>query len=272
MGQKINPLGFRLGITEYYRSHWFSASHVKGERYRDFVGEDDKIRRIASERLQRAGVSKIIIEHTKERVRVDIYTARPGLVIGRKGTVADQIRAELEKLTGKQIQLNIFEAKNPAIDAQLVAQSIAEQLVNRVMFRRAMRKAQRDAVAAGADGIRIKLSGRLGGADMSRSEFYREGRVPLQTLRALIDYGFFEARTTYGQIGVKVWIYKGDMTEAQFDAKQLQSARSGRLKRDGRRPPRRPRTSDPAAQAPKIPADELIAQEPTPTGAEEVKE
>lgn len=272
MGQKINPLGFRLGITEYYRSHWFSASNVKGERYRDFVDEDEKIRRIASERLQRAGVSKIIIEHTKERVRVDIYTARPGLVIGRRGTVADQIRAELERLTGKQIQLNIFEAKNPAIDAQLVAQSIAEQLVNRVVFRRAMKKAQRDAVAAGASGIRIKLSGRLGGADMSRSEFYKEGRIPLQTLRALIDYGFFEARTTYGQIGVKVWIYKGDMTEEQFDAKQLLSARTGRMKREGRRSARRPMPSNPAAQAPKVSADELAARQAAPTEAEEVKE
>lgn len=237
MGQKINPLGFRLGITEYYRSHWFSDSSAEGGRYRDYVEEDDKIRRVSRERLERAGISKIVIEHSKERVRVDIYTARPGLVIGRHGALADQIRAELEKLTKKQIQLNIFEAKNPAIDAQLVAQSIAEQLANRVMFRRAMRKAQRDAVAAGANGIRIKLSGRLGGADMSRSEFYREGRVPLQTLRALIDYGFFEARTTYGQIGVKVWIYKGDMTEEQFD--KLQATRGSRMRRD--RKPRRAR-------------------------------
>ena len=136
-------------------------------------------------------------------------------MIGRRGAEAERVRAKLEKLTGKQVQLNIFEVKNAALDAQLVAQGIAEQLTNRVTFRRAMRKAQQDAMRAGAKGIRIKLSGRLGGAEMSRSEFYREGRVPLQTLRALIDYGFFEAKTTYGRIGVKVWIYKGDMTESR---------------------------------------------------------
>ena len=168
------------------------------------------------------------------RVRVDIHTARPGVVIGRRGAEADRVRAKLEKLTGKQIQLNIFEVKNAAIDSQLVAQSIAEQLTNRVTFRRAMRKAQQDAMRAGAKGIRIKLSGRLGGAEMSRSEFYREGRVPLQTLRALIDYGFFEAHTTYGRIGVKVWIYKGDMTEQEFEKQQAQSNSRSRRSNDRR--------------------------------------
>ena len=204
MGQKINPFGYRLGITENHRSKWFSDSNKAGERYRDFVLEDDQIRKEMSKDLERAGVSRIVIERTRDRVRVDIHTARPGIVIGRRGAEAERVRAKLEKLTGKQVQLNIFEVKNAALDAQLVAQGIAEQLTNRVTFRRAMRKAQQDAMHAGAKGIRIKLSGRLGGAEMSRSEFYREGRVPLQTLRALIDYGFFEAKTTYGRIGVKV--------------------------------------------------------------------
>ncbi|AKV55925.1 30S ribosomal protein S3 [Bifidobacterium actinocoloniiforme DSM 22766] len=237
MGQKINPFGYRLGITEEHRSKWFSDSHKPGERYSDFVLEDDKIRKEMNKDLERAGVSKIIIERTRDRVRVDIHTARPGIVIGRRGAEAERVRAKLEKITGKQVQLNIFEVKNAAIDAQLVAQGIAEQLTNRVTFRRAMRKAEQDAMRAGAKGIRIKLSGRLGGAEMSRSEFYREGRVPLQTLRALIDYGFFEARTTYGRIGVKVWIYKGDMTEREFDEQQAQQGNRGRRGSDRR--PRR---------------------------------
>ena len=237
MGQKINPFGYRLGITESHRSKWFSDSNKVGERYRDFVLEDDAIRKAMSKDLERAGVSRIVIERTRDRVRVDIHTARPGIVIGRRGAEAERVRAKLEKVTGKQVQLNIFEVKNAALDAQLVAQGIAEQLTNRVTFRRAMRKAQQDAMRAGAKGIRIKLSGRLGGAEMSRSEFYREGRVPLQTLRALIDYGFFEAKTTYGRIGVKVWIYKGDMTEREFEEQQAQQSNN----RQGRRGDRRPR-------------------------------
>ncbi len=237
MGQKINPFGYRLGITESHRSKWFSDSNKVGERYSDFVLEDDKIRKVMNKDLERAGVSRIVIERTRDRVRVDIHAARPGIVIGRRGAEAEKVRAKLEKLTGKQVQLNIFEVKNAALDAQLVAQGIAEQLTNRVTFRRAMRKAQQDAMRAGAKGIRIKLSGRLGGAEMSRSEFYREGRVPLQTLRALIDYGFFEAKTTYGRIGVKVWIYKGDMTEREFEEQQAQQNNN----RQGRRGDRRPR-------------------------------
>ena len=163
-----------------------------------------------SKGMERAGISKVEIERTRDRVRVDIHTARPGIVIGRRGAEADRIRGDLEKLTGKQVQLNILEVKNPEIDAQLVAQGVAEQLSSRVSFRRAMRKAMQSAMKAGAKGIRVQCSGRLGGAEMSRSEFYREGRVPLHTLRANIDYGFYEARTTFGRIGVKVWIYKGD--------------------------------------------------------------
>jgi small subunit ribosomal protein S3 len=242
MGQKINPFGFRLGITESHRSKWFTDSTKPGERYRDFVGEDDRIRKELNADLERAGVSRIIIERTRDRVRVDIYTARPGIVIGRRGAEADRVRAKLEKMTGKQVQLNIFEVRNPEIDAQLVAQSIADQLTNRVTYRRAMRKAQQDAMRGGAHGIKIKVTGRLGGADMTRAEYAHEGRVPLQTLRALIDYGFFEARTTYGRIGVKVWIYKGDMTDVEFD--EQQAANRGRGNgRGSRRGSRRPRSA-----------------------------
>ena len=162
--------------------------------------------------MERAGISRVDIERTRDRVRVDIHTARPGIVIGRRGAEADRIRAELEKLTSKQVQLNILEVKNPEADAQLVAQGVAEQLSSRVSFRRAMRKAMQSALKSpGVKGIRVQCSGRLGGAEMSRSEFYREGRVPLHTLRANIDYGMYEARTTFGRIGVKVWIYKGDV-------------------------------------------------------------
>ena len=170
--------------------------------------------------MERAGIAKVEIERTRDRVRVDIHTARPGIVIGRRGAEADRIRGELEKLTGKQVQLNILEVKNPEIDAQLVAQGIAEQLAARVSFRRAMRKGMQSALRAGAKGIRVQCSGRLGGAEMSRSEFYREGRVPLHTLRANIDYGFYEARTTFGRIGVKVWIYKGDVTAKELAREQ----------------------------------------------------
>ena len=206
MGQKINPHGFRLGITTDWSSRWYAD-----KSYADYVNEDVQIRKLMSKGMERAGISKVEIERTRDRVRVDIHTARPGIVIGRRGAEADRIRGQLEKLTGKQVQLNILEVRNPESDAQLVAQGVAEQLSNRVSFRRAMRKSMQSAQRSPqVKGIRIQCSGRLGGAEMSRSEFYREGRVPLHTLRADIDYGFFEAKTTFGRIGVKVWIYKGD--------------------------------------------------------------
>ena len=220
MGHKVNPLGYRLGITTDHRSRWFADSTKPGQRYRDYVGEDVKIRKLMNTGLERAGIAKVEIERTRDRVRVDIHTARPGIVIGRRGAEADRIRGELENLTGKQVQLNILEVKNPEIDAQLVAQGVAEQLSARVSFRRAMRKSMQSSLRAGAKGIRVQCSGRLGGAEMSRSEFYREGRVPLHTLRANIDYGFYEARTTFGRIGVKVWIYKGDQTTKEFAREQ----------------------------------------------------
>ena len=245
MGQKVNPHGFRLGITTEHKSRWFADSTKAGQRYRDYVKEDVAIRKLMSKGMERVGISRVEIERTRDRVRVDIHTARPGIVIGRRGAEADRIRSELEKLTGKQVQLNILEVKNPEVDAQLVAQGIAEQLASRVSFRRAMRKGMQSSLRAGARGIRVQCSGRLGGAEMSRSEFYREGRVPLHTLRANIDYGFYEARTTFGRIGVKVWIYKGDVTSRELAREQVAAPRAPR--RDGRdgpgsrsaRPPRR---------------------------------
>ncbi|MDQ6895100.1 MAG: 30S ribosomal protein S3 [Actinomycetota bacterium] len=234
MGQKVNPNGFRLGITTEHKSRWFADSTKDGQRYRDFVKEDVAIRRLMETGMERAGISRVEIERTRDRVRVDIHTARPGIVIGRRGAEADRIRGELEKLTGKQVQLNILEVKNPEIDAQLVAQGVAEQLAARVSFRRAMRKGMQSAQRAGAKGIRVQCSGRLQGAEMSRSEFYREGRVPLHTLRANIDYGFYEARTTFGRIGVKVWIYKGDMTARELAQQQAAAPRAPRgPRRDG---------------------------------------
>ena len=235
MGQKVNPLGFRLGITTEHRSKWFADSTKPGQRYADFVREDVQIRKLLTEGLERAGIAKVQIERTRDRVTITLYTARPGIVIGRRGAEADRLRTELEKLTGKQVQLNIHEAANPELDAQLVAQGIAEQLASRVAFRRAMRKAIQSAQRAGAKGIRVQCSGRLGGAEMSRKEFYREGRVPLHTLRANIDYGFFEARTAFGRIGVKVWIYKGDQTEREYAAEQAAGAGSRPRRERGER-------------------------------------
>jgi small subunit ribosomal protein S3 len=216
MGQKINPHGFRLGITTDWKSRWYAD-----KQYADYVAEDVKIRRMLSKGMERAGISKVEIERTRDRVRVDIHTARPGIVIGRRGAEADRLRGNLEKLTAKQVQLNILEVKGAEADAQLVAQGVAEQLSNRVSFRRAMRKAMQSAMRSpGVKGIRVQCSGRLGGAEMSRSEFYREGRVPLHTLRAEIDYGLFEARTNFGRIGVKVWIYKGDVVGGKRESER----------------------------------------------------
>ena len=236
MGQKVNPHGFRLGITTDFKSRWYAE-----KKYKDYVAEDVAIRRMLQRGMERAGISKVEIERTTDRVRVDIHTARPGIVIGRRGAEADRIRGDLEKLTGKQIQLNILEVKNPETDAQLVAQGVAEQLSSRVSFRRAMRKAMQSAIKGGAKGIRVQCSGRLGGAEMSRSEFYREGRVPLHTLRADIDYGFYEARTTFGRIGVKVWIYRGDAAPTRAGREAAQAAlRAAGQRRDRDRDRDRP--------------------------------
>src|SRR5438128_1544866 len=247
MGQKVNPNGFRLGISTDWKSRWFAD-----KQYAEYVKEDVAIRKLMTKGMERAGIAKVEIERTRDRVRVDIHTARPGIVIGRRGAEADRIRGELEKLTGKQVQLNILEVKNPEAEAQLVAQGVAEQLSNRVAFRRAMRKAIQSAMRSPqVKGIRVQCSGRLGGAEMSRSEFYREGRVPLHTLRADIDYGFYEARTTFGRIGVKVWIYKGEAptSRAGREAQQaaLRAAAQQRTPRGPREPQRRRRGAETAA-------------------------
>ncbi|HET9127243.1 MAG TPA: 30S ribosomal protein S3 [Propionibacteriaceae bacterium] len=238
MGQKINPTGFRLGVTNDHRTRWYAEKN-----YSALLGEDIKIRQYLLKTLERAGISSIEIERRSERVTIFLYAARPGIVIGRNGAEAERIRGALEKLTGKQIQLNILEVKNPETDAQLVAQGVAEQLGARVAFRRAMRKAQQTAMRAGAQGIRIKCSGRLGGAEMSRSEGYRDGRVPLHTLRADIDYGFHEAKTSFGRIGVKVWIYKGDVSGSKTERAAQKAARAAAPGRQ--RPTRRPRGERP---------------------------
>jgi len=208
MGQKVNPYGFRLGVTTDWKSRWFADR----KEYRDYVIEDWRIRNYLMTQLPHAAISRIEIERTRDRLRVDVHTARPGIVIGRRGAEADRLRAGLTKITGNnKVQLNIQEIKQPELDAALIAQGVADQLTGRVAFRRAMKRAVQNAQKAGALGIRVQCSGRLGGAEMSRTEWYREGRVPLHTLRADIDYGFREARTTAGRIGVKVWLYKGDI-------------------------------------------------------------
>jgi len=208
MGQKVNPYGFRLGITTDWKSRWFEERN-----YGAYVVEDWKIRDFLMTQLETAAVSRIDIERTRDRIRIDIHTARPGIVIGRRGAEADRLKKQIEKITGLKngIQLNIQEIKYPELDAALIAQGICDQLVRRVAFRRAMKRAIQTVQKAGAYGIRVQCSGRLGGAEMSRKEGYREGRVPLHTLRANIDYGFREAKTTAGRVGVKVWIYKGDI-------------------------------------------------------------
>jgi small subunit ribosomal protein S3 len=208
MGQKINPYGFRLGVTTDWKSRWFADR----ELYGDNVIEDWKIRDYLMNELPHAAISRIEIERTRDRLRVDVHTARPGIVIGRRGSEADRLRAGLAKITNNaKVQLNIQEIKQPELDAALIAQGIADQLSARVAFRRAMKRAVQNALKAGAQGIQVQCSGRLGGAEMARTEAYREGRVPRHTLRADIDYGFREAATPAGNIGVKVWIYRGDI-------------------------------------------------------------
>jgi len=214
MGQKVNPYGFRLGVTTDWKSRWFAD----GQEYKDSLIEDWRIRDYLRRQLPHAAVSRVEIERTRDRLRVDVYTARPGIVIGRRGAEADRLRAGLLKITGNpKIHFNIQEIKQPELDATLIAQGVADQLAGRVSFRRAMKRAVQTAMKAGAQGIRVQCGGRLGGAEMSRREWYREGRVPLHTLRADIDYGFCEANTTFGKIGVKVWINKGEIMPEGFD-------------------------------------------------------
>lgn len=206
MGQKVNPIGLRLGIVKTWDSRWYAD-----KKYADYIYEDYKIRRFLKDKLYHAGVSKIEIERSTRRVRLRIYTSRPGIVIGKKGAEISQLKNQVEKLTNQEVLIDIQEIRKPEIDAQLVAENVAMQIVRRVAFRRAMKRAVGSAVRFGAQGIKIICSGRLGGAEMARTEWYREGRVPLHTLRADIDYGFAEAKTTYGIIGIKVFIFNGEI-------------------------------------------------------------
>ena len=209
MGQKVNPIGLRLGVNRTWDSRWFANKATYG----DLLHEDLKIREFLHEKLKQAGVSRIIIERPHKKCRVTIYTARPGVVIGKKGADIEKLRAEMQRFTKSETALNIVEIRKPEIDATLVAENIAQQLERRVAFRRAMKRSMQTAMRMGGLGIRVNVSGRLGGAEIARMEWYREGRVPLHTLRADIDYGTATARTPYGAIGVKVWIFKGEIME-----------------------------------------------------------
>nr|WP_262423003.1 30S ribosomal protein S3 [Brevundimonas denitrificans] len=209
MGQKINPVGFRLGINRTWDSRWFA-----GDRdYARLLHQDLKLREYLKGRLSGAGVSRIIIERPHKKCRVTIYAARPGVVIGKKGADIEKLRKDIAAMTEGEVHLNIVEVRKPETDAQLIAENIAQQLERRIAFRRAMKRAMQSAMRLGAKGVRINVSGRLGGAEIARMEWYREGRVPLHTLRADIDYGFIQAKTTYGIIGVKVWVFKGEVLE-----------------------------------------------------------
>ena len=211
MGQKVHPTGVRVGIIKDWNSKWYADS----KNFADYLVEDQKIRKFLKKKLYAAGISKIEIERTAKIVKINLYTAKPGIVIGKGGAGADAVKQEVAKLIGKEVNLNIVEVKQADTDAQLVAENIAMQLERRISFRRAMKQCMQKALKSGALGIKTAVSGRLGGADMARTEFYKEGNIPLQTLRADIDYGFAEADTTYGKIGVKVWIYKGEILPAK---------------------------------------------------------
>jgi small subunit ribosomal protein S3 len=206
MGQKVNPIGLRVGINRTWDSRWFDDRN-----YAVKLVQDLELRKFVQERLKAAGISKVVIERAAKNTRVTVYTARPGVIIGKKGADIEKLRKELSQRAGSEVALNIVEIRKPELDAQLVAEGVCQQLERRVSFRRAMKRAVQSALRLGGEGIRINVSGRLGGADIARTEWYREGRVPLHTLRADLDYGFAEALTTYGIIGVKVWIYKGDI-------------------------------------------------------------
>ena len=233
MGQKVNPHGFRVGVIQDWDSRWMAK---KGQ-FADFIVEDDKIRKFIKKKHYEAGISKIEIERAANKVSVTIYTAKPGMVIGQKGAGMEALRADLLKLTGKAVVLNVVEVRRPDMDAQLVAENVAQQLERRIAFRRAMKQCIGRAMRSGLKGIKITVGGRLGGADIARSESYHEGSIPLQTIRADIDYGFAEADTTYGKIGVKVWAYKGEVLQNPLKerAKGMNEPRRERRNQEGGR-------------------------------------
>ena len=236
MGQKVKPTGLRLGITEDWRSRWCA-----GNDYAATLENDLKLRKYVEKKLSNAALSRVEIERAGDKIKVIITTARPGIVIGKKGAEVDVLRKELEKISGGHVSVEVIEVKRPELDANLIAQSIAEQLEGRVAFRRAMRKAVQSARKSGAQGIRIQCSGRLGGAEMSRREWYREGRVPLHTLRAMIDYGFATAHTTMGSCGIKVWVYYGEVLPGQDKKNPALEGTSAQRRGRGRRGERRDR-------------------------------
>ncbi len=228
MGQKVNPIGIRVGINRTWDSRWFDDRN-----YADKLIQDLELRKYVQEKLKAAGISKVVIERAAKNTRVTVYTARPGVIIGKKGADIETLRKELSRIAGNDVALNIVEIRKPELDAQLVAEGVCQQLERRVSFRRAMKRAVQSALRMGALGIRLNVAGRLGGADIARTEWYREGRVPLHTLRADMDYGFAEALTTYGIIGVKVWLYKGDVMTHDPGArdKKMQEEQGGAPKR-----------------------------------------
>ncbi|EOJ9064679.1 30S ribosomal protein S3 [Campylobacter coli] len=231
MGQKVNPIGLRLGINRNWESRWFPTKANLVEN----IGEDYKIRAFLKRKLYYAGISQILVERTAKKLRVTVVAARPGIIIGKKGSDVDNLRKELQDLIGKDVNINIKEERKAGASAQLAAESVATQLEKRIAFRRAMKKVIQGAQKAGAKGIKVSVSGRLGGAEMARTEWYLEGRVPLHTLRAKIDYGFAEARTTYGNIGVKVWIFKGEVLQKVLQTEKTEESAPAKKQRRTRR-------------------------------------
>jgi len=270
MGQKINPTGFRLAVSRNWGSRWFAS----GPEFARKLGEDLKVRDFLRKKLRNASVGRILIERPAKNARITIFSARPGVVIGKKGEDIETLKSDLQKMMGVPVHVNIDEIRKPELDAQLIADSITQQLEKRIMFRRAMKRAMQNAMRLGAQGIKIMSAGRLNGIEIARTEWYREGRVPLHTLRADIDYGFSEAKTTYGVIGVKVWVYKGD-TLGRNEAPAAAEA-TPPVEREERRGPRRPDAKPPARPPLKRPAkraevktETAAAPAPAPAPAEE---
>ena len=267
MGQKIHPIGFRLAVTRSWTSRWFANS----KNFAGMLNEDLQVRKYLAKKLAHASVGRVIIERPAKNARITVYSARPGVVIGKKGEDIEHLKSDLQKILGGQVHVNIEEIRKPETDAQLIADSIAQQLEKRIMFRRAMKRAMQNAMRLGAQGIKIMSSGRLNGAEIARREWYREGRVPLHTLRADIDYGTAEALTTYGKIGIKVWVYKGEMVAKQDLAAPAPEAPADDARRARKAPARAGEASDKPAAA-RRPERKTVAKVETPAPAGEATE